>query len=91
MHETLLEKASLSVECVSIVFKRRFNGSNVGFEPIAFFCVALFHYLRVQEVALLLHASHVFSNCGVHSRIPLSVGRHPQDWSTCPEPHRVVR
>jgi hypothetical protein len=79
MHETLLEKASLSLKRVPIEFERRFNGSKLGVEPIAFSCVALFHYFCAEALALFLQASHVFSNCGVHSRIPLSVRRHPPD------------
>jgi hypothetical protein len=67
-HETTSEQPALSLKGLAIKFERRFNGTNLGFEVIASFCIAFFTDLRVQEIAPLLQALNVRSNSHIHGK-----------------------
>jgi hypothetical protein len=42
VHESLLEKATLSLKRISIEFERRFDGPKLAFQSVAFFRVPFF-------------------------------------------------
>jgi hypothetical protein len=54
VHESLLEKATLSLKRISIESKRRFDGPKLAFQSVAFFRVPFFDDLCAEELALFL-------------------------------------